>query len=131
MADVMTFPSTVDEFMDQYKIVDTEQVYTNGIELVPIFRMKQWFEERELDEHCTDCKEYDNEKHCCPRYNRVIREAMAVGKDNNVPAKHGRWIVANNGGTTRYYVCSECDGIGDISMMYCPSCGAKMGARYE
>ncbi len=29
-----------------------------------------------LDEWCEDCKEYDNEKHCCPRFNRVIRTAM-------------------------------------------------------
>ncbi len=43
MADMMTFPNTVEEFMEQYKITDTEQVYTNGAELVPIFRMKQWF----------------------------------------------------------------------------------------
>ena len=44
MCDMMTFPDTVEEFMEQYKIVDTKQVYTNGAELVPIFRMKQWFE---------------------------------------------------------------------------------------
>lgn len=44
MCDLMTFPDTVDEFMEQYKIVDTEHVYTNGAEFVPIFRMKQWFE---------------------------------------------------------------------------------------
>lgn len=43
MADMMQFPKTVEEFMEQYKIVDTEQVYTNGAELVPIFRMEQWF----------------------------------------------------------------------------------------
>ncbi len=44
MADMMTFPDTVEEFMKQYEIVDTQRVYTNGTELVPIFRMKQWFE---------------------------------------------------------------------------------------
>ena len=44
MSDLMTFPDTVEEFMEEYKIIDTEQVYTNGAELVPIFRMKQWFE---------------------------------------------------------------------------------------
>ena len=43
MADVMMFPDTVEEFMEQYKIVDREHVYTNGTELVPIFRMEQWF----------------------------------------------------------------------------------------
>lgn len=47
MSDMQTFPDTVDEFMEHYKIVDTEQVYTNGVELVPIFRMKQWFEHSE------------------------------------------------------------------------------------
>lgn len=44
MSDMMTFPATVEEFMEQYKIVDDEKVYTNGAELVPIFRMMQWFE---------------------------------------------------------------------------------------
>lgn len=44
MGEIMQFPETVEEFMQQYKIVDIQQVYTNGTELVPIFRMKQWFE---------------------------------------------------------------------------------------
>ena len=39
----MMFPNTVREFMEQYKMVDTEQIYSNGIEYVPIFRMEQWF----------------------------------------------------------------------------------------
>ena len=42
--DCMEFPETVEEFMEQYKVVDTEEVYSNGVEFVPIFRMKQWFE---------------------------------------------------------------------------------------
>lgn len=44
MADLMTFPNTVEEFMEKYKIVDTYCVYTNGVEMVPIFRMQQWFD---------------------------------------------------------------------------------------
>lgn len=44
MCDKMNFPDTVDEFMELYKIIDSEQVYTNGAELIPIFRMKQWFD---------------------------------------------------------------------------------------
>lgn len=44
MSDRMNFPDTVDEFMKQYQIIDTEEVYTNGAELIPVFRMKQWFE---------------------------------------------------------------------------------------
>lgn len=41
---VMEFPDTVDEFMEQYGMTDIECVYSNGIEYVPIYRMKQWFE---------------------------------------------------------------------------------------
>ena len=28
------------------------------------------------DEWCHDCKEYDKEKHCCPRSNMVIRRTV-------------------------------------------------------
>lgn len=45
MADIMTFPETVEEFMNEYKVVDKDGVYmSKGSELVPIFRMRQWFE---------------------------------------------------------------------------------------
>ena len=29
-----------------------------------------------MSEWCTGCKEYDTEKHCCPRFNNVIRNTM-------------------------------------------------------
>ena len=44
MSDMMIFPASVEEFMEQYKMTDTEHVYSNGTEYVPIYRMKQWFE---------------------------------------------------------------------------------------
>lgn len=62
MADTMTFPKTLDEFMEECKIVDTEQVYTNGAELVPIFRIKQWEDAQTVDTvpviRCKDCKHW-------------------------------------------------------------------------
>lgn len=30
----------------------------------------------DIDEWCHDCKEYDKERHCCPRWNRVIRQTL-------------------------------------------------------
>lgn len=42
MGEQMEFPKTFDEFAEHYKITDTKQVYTNGIEMIPIFRVKQW-----------------------------------------------------------------------------------------
>ena len=52
MADLMQFPDTVEEFMEKYKITDTEQIYSNGMEMVPIYRMRQWFEhlQQEVDD---------------------------------------------------------------------------------
>lgn len=37
--------------------------------------------EMNLDEWCTDCKEYDHDKHCCPRWNRVIRQTLKDMKE--------------------------------------------------
>lgn len=45
--------------------------------------------EYKLDEWCTDCKEYDSEAHCCPRFNRVIRTVMGDAKPEQ------RWIPAS------------------------------------
>ena len=59
MSDLMTFPETVEEFMEQYKVVDSDRVYTNGTELVPIYRMKQWFEHIRLTDvpHWIPCSD--------------------------------------------------------------------------
>jgi len=32
--------------------------------------------QRDTDEWCHDCSEYDHDRHCCPRWNRVIRETL-------------------------------------------------------
>ena len=74
MADSMTFPATFNEFAERYKIVDSKEVYTNGTELIPIFRVKQWLEDRptayvkevkrghwvessnQLNKYCSECK---------------------------------------------------------------------------
>lgn len=44
MADMMQFPNSVEEFMESYKMVDRDEVYSNGTEYVPIFRMRQWLD---------------------------------------------------------------------------------------
>ena len=56
------FPKTVEEFMEEYKMVDKDHVYSNGIEYVPIFRMKQWFEHisSAQSELSNNSKELDN-----------------------------------------------------------------------
>lgn len=45
--------------------------------------------EPELEEHewCTDCKEYDQNKHCCHRWIKVIRNTV-----KEIKTKYWRWI---------------------------------------
>lgn len=75
--------------------------------------------EYRLDEWCTDCKEYDQDRHCCPRFNRVIRETV----DEIEPErKTGKWI---NVGSLSCR-CSECGCKSAKETSYCPNCGAKM-----
>lgn len=40
----MDFPNTFDEFAEDYGFKDKDEVYTNGSELIPVFRVKQWLE---------------------------------------------------------------------------------------
>ena len=40
----MNFPHTFDEFANEYGFKDKEEVYSNGDELIPVFRVKQWLE---------------------------------------------------------------------------------------
>lgn len=75
MGDMMTFPASVEEFMEQCKMTDTEHVYSNGTEYVPIYRMKQWFEHCRNQQRptidvvevvrCWDCNHCDPENHHC------------------------------------------------------------------
>ena len=86
----------------------------------------------DLDEWCTDCKEYDSDKHCCPRFNRVIRGALNEAQPER---KTGRWIPDNTDYYRTKFICSACGeseevpttGFGYGTMWdYCPMCGAKM-----
>ena len=45
----------------------------------------------DLDEWCTDCSEYDQERHCCPRFNRVIREALKEAQPEVIHCRDCRY----------------------------------------
>lgn len=60
---------SLDEFMEYYKVVDTEEIYSNGTEFVPIFRVKQW-------------EEYNNKDKEVERLNNIIKtlEKYVIGE---------------------------------------------------
>lgn len=91
-----------------------------------------------LDEWCRDCKEYDKEKHCCPRWNRVIRQTVEDLKAEAQPErKEGAWVLREDLYGSTEAKCSECgfemlvneegNGLHEVSdLHYCPNCGADM-----
>lgn len=85
--------------------------------------------ELHYDEWCTDCKEYDQTKHCCPRFNKVIKNTL---KDvQSVTHKNAHWTNIQLSVTgTSTCECSLCGAIVHSSfsdkISYCPNCGAFM-----
>jgi len=111
MSDCMHFPDTVEEFMEQYKMTDAKQVYSNGTEYVPIFRMEQWFEHEKT---------------------QLSRE----GKTSEQPEpQEGHWIPHESPDGGVQYECSRCgvlwefnDGTPEDNEAYfCPKCGSYNG----
>lgn len=76
MSNTMTFPDTFEEFAEQYKIVDKKQVYTNGVEFIPIFRVEQWLEHqsnqatKRIGEPLTD-EEIIKALKCCSEHKAI------------------------------------------------------------
>ena len=69
----MQFPNTFEEFIKSYSFVDDKEIYTNGSELIPTFRLKQWIEHKkeendewedieEINVVCDSIEFYDDEK---------------------------------------------------------------------
>lgn len=44
MPDCMEFPKTPEEFIKSCSFKDSKEVYTNGSELIPVFRVEQMLE---------------------------------------------------------------------------------------
>ena len=86
----------------------------------------------ELDEWCDTCKEYDKERHCCPRWSRVIKATL---EDAKLERKKGKWIphkLPNGEKSIDKDVCSRCRrrfyqiAETGCTWNYCPNCGADM-----
>ena len=48
--------------------------------------------EPHYDEWCTDCKEYNQERHCCPRWNKVIEQTI-----EDLKGADRKWILCVDG----------------------------------
>ncbi len=69
----------------------------------------------DLDEWCTDCSEYDQERHCCPRWNRVIRQTLKDVHPKLHYCRECKWSkchinVDKYGKSETYWRCINWDG---------------------
>ena len=78
--------------------------------------------EEESFEWCTDCKEYDQEKHCCHRWTKVIRNTVEeirneqrwIPVSERLPDKSGKYLVSVTNGNVyagtfdAYSGCFQC-----------------------
>ena len=44
MSDSMCFPDTIEEFIEEYSFKDGDEVYTNGSQLIQVYRIEQALE---------------------------------------------------------------------------------------
>jgi hypothetical protein len=74
---------------------------------------------------CTDCKEYDQEKHCCHRWSKVIRDTVEEMKQEQEP-KTGHWIKGYTFPDGEYWKCDKCNELIKVKypMYYCNNCGS-------
>lgn len=111
---------------DWDKITDTEFEHTDRIS----FRTKsgktvEFAKVSEEFEWCHDCKEYDAERHCCPRWTKVIRNTVEELKRER---PKGKWTLNADHSAT----CSVCGHTQlnawdvDNSDNFCHFCGADM-----
>ena len=69
MDELISRQAAIDEIKSHYRVDnDLLEVIAYKISKLPPVQPKY-----NASEWCHDCKEYDHDKHCCPRYNKVIR----------------------------------------------------------
>lgn len=109
--------------LDKKELVELEDgqsfycISPEDVETLPSVTSKPKYN---TSEWCKTCSEYDQDKHCCPRYNGVIRKAVEEIKKPKV----GHWIFDEI--LDRNYYCSECKSMGVDYWDYCPYCGCRM-----
>lgn len=83
-------------------------------------------------EWCHDCKEYNKEKHYCPKFTQVIRDTVDEMKDYKLEElqPHGHWVIKGTREGTNHCECSECNHEGDRWDKFCRNCGAKIDRNW-
>lgn len=88
--------------------------------------------EEEVFEWCHDCKEYDQEKHCCHRWTKVIRQTVEEMRSQQSERKKGEWTEYKKSFGVYgqiYYQHDCCPNLYESPYHFCPNCGAEMESK--
>ena len=106
-----------------YPLTDTDKVLNHAFSIAAscVYNLPS------AQQDCTECAEYDHERHYCQKYCDVIRRTLGEAKPER---KTGKWIVVDDGCISGK--CSVCgweahmyeDDV--VGMDYCPNCGARL-----
>lgn len=75
MVDMMAIPETPEEFIQMYSFKDSQELYTNGSQLMPVYRVEQLLEYyfysigdlESLVKDLDKCINYNDHKHTCSK----------------------------------------------------------------
>ena len=131
--------AVIDAISDELDRIDhvPQWVYDRLINRIKILESA----EEESFEWCTDCKEYDQEKHCCHRFSKIINQTVEEVRGTTAI---GEWVKVHGfvtPGGDPVWQCSNCGkgihvfgvehhsygaDIADNQWVACPNCGAIM-----
>lgn len=104
MGDQMEFPENPIEFLEQYSFKDKHEIYTNGSELIPVFRVKQMIEHY-LSVPVKGMTVAEFKKFCCSErivlrdsYNGVFYENIEEHMNRKVSGFYPRFYSIPNTG---------------------------------
>lgn len=119
------------------KIIERDTSGNNDV-VKAMTAWKEWIKglpsaQLEPDQWCTDCAEYDSERHCCPRWNRVIRHTVDDLKAAQPERKRGQWIFHPEQRNIYGGICIECSECREKYVVqyvsyekFCRNCGTRM-----
>lgn len=82
MAECMWMPDSWEEFIEDFSFIDGKEVYTNGSELIAVFRVKQMVEHYFVDvTRCKNCNWWH--RHKSGDTSRGVCDKYAVSKSEN------------------------------------------------
>ena len=108
---------------------------------IAVKAIEKQIQSEESFEWCTDCKEYDQEQHCCHRFSKIINQTVEEVRGTTAI---GEWVEVHGfvtPGGDPVWRCSNCGkgihvfgvehhsygaDIADNQWVACPNCGAIM-----